>query len=82
MEPRLLAGQLIVVRTRFFRVRPGDLVVIRHNELEKIKRVHDITLETVEVRGDNPDHSTDSRHFGRLPRASIVGKATKLPCQK
>lgn len=82
MEPCLRAGQLIVVRTRFFTVRPGDIVIIQHKGIEKIKRVASLTDTAVEVRGDNLGHSTDSRHFGPLPRNDITGKLLTFAYQK
>lgn len=54
--PRALrAGQVVVVADP---TDPGHLVV---------KRIHDVGAGTVDVRGDAPDRSTDSRQWGRLP---------------
>lgn len=72
MLPTLNGGQLIVVYCGRWRV--GDVVLLRHNGLEKIKRVVQIDGARVFVVGDNEAQSTDSRHFGWLPRASVRGK--------
>lgn len=36
-----------------------------------VKRVASVDVDGVEVLGDNPVASTDSRTFGRIPLASI-----------
>lgn len=51
----LRAGQVVVVRDPG---DPGHLVV---------KRLHDVADGTVDVRGDAPERSTDSRTWGRVP---------------
>jgi hypothetical protein len=38
-----------------------------------VKRVAAVTPGGVEVRGDNPAASTDSRTFGPVPRALLAG---------
>jgi nickel-type superoxide dismutase maturation protease len=77
MVPALLPGdRLLVLRTQ--RVRVGDAVVVRDPRdpsLEVVKRVTAIVPDgTVEVRGDHAAVSTDSRTYGPLPRALIVGR--------
>jgi nickel-type superoxide dismutase maturation protease len=67
---RLLLG-------RTGRLRPGQVVGVpdpRHTERLLIKRVHAVNLSTVEVRGDNERASTDSRHFGPVPRSGLAGR--------
>jgi mitochondrial inner membrane protease subunit 1 len=39
-----------------------------------VKRVHAVTRWSIEVRGDNENVSTDSRHFGPLPRSHLAGR--------
>jgi nickel-type superoxide dismutase maturation protease len=77
MLPTLHAGdRLLVRRTR--RVRPGDLVVVpdpREPTRVLVKRVRAIRVHGIEVAGDNPGASTDSRTFGVVPRRSLVGRA-------
>lgn len=72
MLPALPAERLIIaVRLHY---KPGDVVVVRHDGREKIKRVHSMQDGQVFLLGDNPPESTDSRHFGWLPKEVIVGK--------
>ena len=39
-----------------------------------VKRVRSVEGGAVDVRGDNPGASTDSRHFGPVPRANLAGR--------
>ena len=60
------------------RLRPGHVVGVadpREPQRLLVKRVRSIEGELVEVMGDNETRSTDSRHFGAVPRRSIVGRA-------
>lgn len=57
-------------------VRPGALVVVaeptaRTGEHLVVKRVAAIEDDGVAVRGDHPSRSTDSRHYGPVPLASV-----------
>ncbi len=82
MAPTLLEGdRLVAVAAPWGRVRatPGDLVVLpdpRTDGRVLVKRVVavDAGAGTVEVRGDAPDASTDSRTFGPVRRASLMGR--------
>lgn len=71
MEPTLKHGQTIVA-VRRLRPTAGTLVIIRHGNKEKIKRVHRVKHGLIYVVGDNPPASTDSRHFGWLPASSVI----------
>ena len=84
MEPALRAGDRLVVVRRPGRTqpwpRPGDVVAVRDPRLPSrilIKRVSAVDRRqgTVDVRGDAPDASTDSRDFGPLARSAVVGRA-------
>ena len=81
MLPTLAPGdRLLVLRIGHRRfIRAGDLVTVRdpredgsHRIL--VKRVRDLDGESAEVTGDNPDASTDSRSFGRVPFSSVTGR--------
>ena len=73
MAPTLRPGSLVVgVRAR--KIRPGHVVIVRHEGVEKIKRVKDIRLGEVFLTGDNALHSTDSRDFGWLDMGSVVAR--------
>jgi nickel-type superoxide dismutase maturation protease len=84
MEPALSAGdRLVVVGLPWGRQPwpgPGAVVAVRdprHPERILIKRVAavDRHRDTIDVAGDHPAASTDSRTFGPVPRSSIVGRA-------
>lgn len=73
MAPTLVPGTVVVgVRPR--RINPGDVVVVRHNEVDKIKRVKEVQSDKVFLTGDNSLHSTDSRDFGWLEAHSVIAK--------
>lgn len=74
MWPTLEPGRLVLGRRWFRRVRPGDVIMFRHQGLEKVKRVQQVEARRLFVVGDNPDTSTDSRHFGWIEANSIVAK--------
>ena len=81
MLPTLEQGDRLVV-LRFGhrrRLRLGDLVTVRDPREDGhrrvlVKRVADVDREGVELTGDNPEASTDSRSFGRVPLGSVTGK--------
>lgn len=75
MLPTLQPGDRLVV-SRHRRPRPGDLVAVRDPRQPArllVKRVASIDGNRVDIRGDNPRASTDSRTFGPLPTADVVG---------
>ena len=77
MQPALQPGDRLLVAT-WLRPRCGDLIVFRDpqaNSIFMVKRVHAIALTgDLEVRGDNPNVSRDSRHFGPIPSYLVVGR--------
>jgi nickel-type superoxide dismutase maturation protease len=84
MAPALLPGDRLVVIGLPWLPQPwpreGMVVALRDPRLPGrilIKRVSavDRALGTVEVLGDDPEASTDSRVFGPVPRSSLVGRA-------
>ncbi len=57
--------------------RPGHVVAVadpRDPGRLLVKRVSQVGQTDLEVLGDNPAASTDSRHFGRLPRRAVIGR--------
>lgn len=76
MLPTLSPGMTVLATTVFFELNNGDLVAILHPKTGKvlIKRIYTISKEGIDVRGDNVTASTDSRHFGLLPRKKIIAK--------
>lgn len=83
MSPALLPGDRLLVESRTYqrrRPRPGEVVLAadpRQPGRELIKRVSavDAELGQVELLGDTPEESTDSREFGSMPLASIRWRA-------
>jgi nickel-type superoxide dismutase maturation protease len=84
MAPTLQPGdRLVVVRVPWSPTpwpSPGQIVALtdpREPRRVLVKRVGAIHVRdgTLEVAGDRPEASTDSRTFGPVPRSSIVGRA-------
>jgi len=73
MLPTFAPDQLIVaLHPRHITV--GDVVIIRHEGLEKVKRIAKKHKGQIFVLGDNAAESTDSRSFGWLSEATIIAK--------
>jgi nickel-type superoxide dismutase maturation protease len=82
MLPALRPGDWVIVeaaarRSRPF--RPGDVVLVpdpRDTRRVLVKRLVRLTAAgDAWVEGDNPAESTDSRQFGEVRAADIVGRA-------
>lgn len=71
MAPTLQPGQVILALAHR-RPKQGDVVVVRHNGLDKVKRVQQHEDDKVFLTGDNPSESTDSRNFGWLPVTAVL----------
>ncbi len=74
MLPVLPPGTLVWGTRYFKRLKPGNVVVIVHEDKEKIKRIDQIKDNEVFVVGDHPDASTDSRQFGWLDISLVQAK--------
>jgi nickel-type superoxide dismutase maturation protease len=77
MAPTLQPGDRLLVR-RGGGLRQGDIVAVLDPRDEKrilIKRVRDVSDAGIEVRGDNPGFSTDSRTFGPVASDAVIGRA-------
>jgi len=76
MEPTLRNGEWWLVR-RTTKVGSGDVVLVRHpqrRDLLMVKRLDHPVVGGWWVVGDNPESSEDSREFGPVPGAAIVGR--------
>lgn len=73
MLPVLRPEQLVLIR-RVRKAQVGDIIMIRHSGIDKIKRLIANDGNSIYVLGDNPGASTDSRHFGWLDQTVIVGR--------
>lgn len=78
MLPALSPGdRLLVLRHPRWRWRAGQLAAFSDprdaNAALLVKRVVAVTPGGLDVRGDNPAASTDSRTFGPVPRSVMVG---------
>jgi nickel-type superoxide dismutase maturation protease len=77
MAPRLRVGDRVVIRPGE-RARIGDVVVVRRPDrpdLQIVKRVRSVLSDgSLWLAGDNPAESDDSRLFGAVPPAYVVGR--------
>lgn len=77
MLPTLQPGQIIVaVRSRS--LAAGDVIIVVHEGMEKIKRITAVRPDSVYIEGDNRTASTDSRHYGWVDRAKVRGKVLRF----
>lgn len=82
MRPGLAPGDDVFVQTGVYSCRvpvPGEVVLARHpfkKSVFLVKRVVAVDGERVELGGDNPQASTDSRQFGAVPLERLVGHVT------
>ena len=86
MQPALQPGDKVLVN-RWSRPKPGDIVVLHDPEFHTtilVKRVSRWTPDGIEVVGDNPNVSRDSRTFGRVNTRHVLGKVVYryLPAER
>lgn len=76
MFPALKPGQDVLVWCWFYIPRVDDLIAIRVNNREMIKRISKFSDQEkmIYVLGDNEKESTDSRNFGWIKESEIIGK--------
>jgi phage repressor protein C with HTH and peptisase S24 domain len=74
MLPRFEDGDVIMASGWFRALRPHDIVIVHHDGKEKIKRVQHVQDGKLFLLGDNGPSSTDSRHFGWVDEAIVLGK--------
>ena len=83
MLPYIQPNQDVLLQplARIGQLHPGDIIVCQDpRELKRllIKAVASVEDEGIQVRGTNPTHSTDSRHFGVVPLELVKGKITTV----
>lgn len=77
MSPTLRHGDVVLV-VWGARVRTGDLAVVRGpGGLPLVKRAVRHEAGGWWVLGDNPDGSTDSRHFGVVAPDDVLGRVVR-----
>ena len=77
MTPKLQPGQLIVATPFFRKLYPGQVVILRKNNKELVKRIEQLEDDKVFVIGDNLSASTDSRQFGWLDRSTVIARVVR-----
>lgn len=77
MVPTLKPGQDVLTLNWFIKPKRGDIVIVKKDGKEMVKRVQSVHDREVFVEGDNVDKSTDSRHFGPVKMDQIVGKVIR-----
>lgn len=85
MFPVLREGDEVLYDPRAYRHAPpraGDVVVARHPQRKHVQIIKRVTAVQRDGRlflqGDNPDASTDSRDFGTVSPAQVLGKVTSI----
>lgn len=77
MEPTLKNGQVVWVNHWYYlinKVAVGDIVLFEQKGQELIKRVAKINGRATTLVGDNKADSLDSRTFGKVVLAKVLGK--------
>lgn len=76
MLPTLQPGQEVVTFNwwKLTGLKVGDLVVVRYQSQEMVKRIQTCHGRIIFVIGDNQSNSLDSRKLGKLPKSAIIGK--------
>jgi len=78
MAPTLQAGDYVLARSGSA-LAAGDVVVAQHPDqagVVVIKRLAAITSDGLDLRGDAPDASTDSRTWGPVAPSRVLGQVT------
>lgn len=71
MLPVLPPGTLVWGYKWFIKLRQHKVVIAERDGREIIKRIDQIKSDGLFLVGDHPEASTDSRHYGVVPRDSV-----------
>jgi hypothetical protein len=71
MLPVLPPGTTVWGFCWFRNLKSEHVVIAENNGREIVKRIEDIRPEGLFLVGDHADASTDSRHYGVIPRESV-----------
>ncbi len=77
MLPCLVHGDTVLIHASHKNLHAGDIVLVRHphKNVTIVKRIAKIHADgRLELLGDNPPESTDSRHFGFVSVDAVLGK--------
>lgn len=74
MLPVLPPGTVVIGLTWSLRPTQGKVVIVEHDNKEKIKRIQDVKDDEIYIVGDHDTSSTDSRHFGWISSESIKAR--------
>jgi nickel-type superoxide dismutase maturation protease len=68
-------GTLVIAHKAIKNLKPGQVVIVRHDGKEKIKRINEIKDNQIFLLGDYEQASTDSRHFGWVGQEYVIARA-------
>lgn len=74
MLPSLRSGRIIIAKAKPAALRPTNVVIVRHDSIDKVKRIKSLKRGRLFLLGDNADLSLDSRSFGWVSEDQVIGK--------
>ncbi len=85
MYPTLKPGEEVFVNLQAYRKqlpKVGEVILVQHpqrSDLKILKRITAVSPQNMLfIEGDNPDESTDSRHYGMVPLSLVYGRVSSL----